>query len=111
MNTSLKKILLVTALMSGALLSGCVVAPVPYHRHYIGGVVTIAPPPLRVETIGVAPVPGYVWIDGYWSWTGSRHEWVAGRWEAPHPGYHWVAHHWYHERDGWHMAEGHWERR
>lgn len=110
MNTSLNKLALLAALISSIMLSGCVVEAVP-HRHYVGAVVTVAPPPLRVETIGVAPARGYVWIDGYWSWNGYRHDWVGGHWEAPHPGYRWVPHRWVHERDGWHLSEGHWDRR
>jgi hypothetical protein len=89
-------------------MSGCVV--VPAHRYYVGAVVTVAPPPPRREVIGVAPNRGYVWVGGYWQWTGARHDWVAGHWEAPRNGYHWVPHSWHHERDGWHLAEGHWER-
>lgn len=109
MNHSLTKLLLMLVMLSGLTLGGCVV--VPPHRVYVGGVVRVGPPPLRHEVIGVAPAPGYVWIDGYWSWTGNRHVWVAGQWVAPHPGYRWVPHRWYHERDGWHLAEGHWEHR
>jgi len=33
------------------------------------------------------PRPGYVWVDGYWHWTGVRYAWVAGRWEALTPSY------------------------
>jgi len=43
-------------------LAGCIV--VPDQRHYAGGVVMVAPPPPRVEVIGEAPTPGYVWVGG-----------------------------------------------
>jgi len=109
MSTLLKKISLAALLMTAFSLGACVV--VPAHRHYAGDVVAVAPPPPRVEIIGTAPSPGYVWIDGYWSWSGGRHEWVGGRWEAPHRGYRWVPHRWHHDRDGWRLHEGHWERR
>jgi WXXGXW repeat (2 copies) len=89
-------------------LPGCVVAP--DQAHYAGGVVMVAPPPPRVEVIGVAPTPGYVWIGGYWNWVGGRHEWVAGHWAAGRPGRHWVAHVWVRQGDGWRMRPGHWER-
>ena len=69
-------------------LPGCVV--VPDQGHYAGGVVMVAPPPTRVEVIGDAPSPGYVWIGGYWNWVGGRHEWVPGRWAPGRPGHHWV---------------------
>jgi len=47
-------------------LSACVI--VPDQRHYAGGVVLVAPPPPREEIVGVAPVPGQVWLSGYWGW-------------------------------------------
>ena len=89
-------------------LPACVV--VPDQGHYAGGVVMVAPPAPRVEVVGVAPYPGYVWIGGYWNWVGGRHEWVAGRWVAGRPGYHWVGHTWVRAGDGWRMHPGHWER-
>jgi hypothetical protein len=91
-------------------LGGCVVAVRPAPAYYVGGGVAVEPPPPRVEVYGVPPQPGYIWLGGYWNWTGSRHEWVAGHWERPHPGERWVPHRWVHERDGWHLSQGHWER-
>ncbi len=89
-------------------LSGCVV--VPDQGHYVGGVVMVAPPAPRVEVVGVAPSPGYVWIGGYWNWVGGRHVWVPGRWDRGRPGYHWEAHAWVREGDGWRMRPGRWVR-
>jgi hypothetical protein len=89
-------------------LAGCIV--VPDQRHYVNGVVMVAPPEPRVEVIGAPPTPGYVWLGGYWNWVGGRHEWVPGYWSAPHPGYHWVVHQWVRQGDGWRMRPGHWER-
>jgi len=89
-------------------LAGCVVAPAR-PGYTSGGYVAVAPPPAQVEVIGVAPAPGYVWIGGYWGWTGARHEWVGGHWEASRAGYHWVAHTWEREDRGWRMNPGHWE--
>ena len=111
MNCQIKSSLLIVMLISSIALTACVIVPAPAHRYFVGGVVTVAPPPIRREVIGVAPGRGYVWIDGYWSWDGYRHSWNAGRWEAPRPGYRWAPHHWYHQRDGWHLEEGHWARR
>lgn len=88
-------------------LSACVVAPTP---RYYGEPVVVGPPPPRVEVVGVAPAPGYVWIGGYWGWAGGRHEWVPGRWEAPRPGYRWVPHRWDHDGPGWRERHGYWER-
>jgi hypothetical protein len=89
-------------------LAACVI--VPDQSHTAGGIVMVAPPPPRVETIESAPAPGYVWLGGYWGWVGDRHEWVPGHWEAPRPGRHWVAHQWVREGDGWRLKPGHWAR-
>ncbi len=97
-----------SVLFAGMAVSGCVV--VPDQRHYAGGVVMLAPPAPRVEIIGAAPTPGYVWLGGYWAWVNGRHEWVAGHWSAPRPGRHWVAHAWVRQGDGWYLRGGRWER-
>lgn len=86
--------------------SACVVVP----ERYVGETVAIAPPSVRVETEGVAPGAGYVWIGGYWGWAGGRHEWMPGFWERPHPGYYWVPHTWVHVGGGWRLREGYWHR-
>jgi WXXGXW repeat (2 copies) len=88
--------------------AGCVVAP--DQRHYHDGVVMVSPPEPRVEVIGVAPTPGYVWFGGYWRWVGARHEWVPGYWAPGRAGYHWIGHTWVRSGDGWRMRPGHWER-
>ena len=99
---------LLAGLLLAAALDGCVV--VPDQRHYAGGLVMVAPPAPREEIIGIAPAAGYVWIGGYWSWVGNRHEWVGGHWERPRPGRIWVAHQWVRQGDGWVLRRGHWDR-
>jgi len=89
-------------------LSGCVVVPARGGYAY-EGVVAVEPPPVQEEYIGVAPVPGYVWLGGFWNWSGGRYVWTQGHWEAPRPGYRWVPHSWSREHDGWHAHPGHWE--
>jgi hypothetical protein len=42
-------------------------------------------PAARADTrfslhVGVAPGPGYVWQDGYYTRRGFSHVWVPGRW-------------------------------
>ncbi len=87
-------------------IGGCVVTP---PRAYVGGVVTIAPPPVRVEYYGPPPYPGYFWIGGYWRWGPGGYVWVPGHWAAPRPGYRWVPRHWVQDpRGGWHLAGGRW---
>jgi hypothetical protein len=96
------------ALAFSVALSACVV--VPARGYYVGSAVAVEPPPVRIETYGAAPYPGYIWAGGYWNWVGGRHEWVPGHWEAPRRGYRWEPHQWVHERDGWHLHGGHWVR-
>lgn len=95
--------------VGSTVLAGCVVAPAePY---YASQPVMMAPPPPPVEVVGVAPAPGYVWIEGFWGWSGRRHEWHPGHWEAPRPGYAWRPHEWRREGSYWRERRGHWERR
>jgi hypothetical protein len=78
-----------------ALTSGCVVAvrpaPVVYAPAPGEVVVTEEPPAPYAEVVGVAPGPGYLWIGGYYHWSGARWVWYAGHYERPpHPGAVWV---------------------
>jgi hypothetical protein len=41
------------------------------------------PPPPVVAYRPLAPGPGYVWVDGYHYWAGSRYTWRRGYWERP----------------------------
>jgi hypothetical protein len=112
--THITKSLLLASIAAATLLGGCVVrgtVAVPAPAVYVGGVVTVAPPPPQVEVIGVPPQPGFVWIGGYWNWVGGQHVWVPGRWMEPRPGYHWVAHSWVRVGGGWRLQEGYWARR
>jgi len=90
-----------TALLSVlALSSGCVVAvrPAPVATVYSTGpvypdapqeVVVDTAPPLY-EYVGVAPGPGFLWIGGYYHWSGARWVWYRGHYEhPPHPGARW----------------------
>lgn len=103
---------LVAALLAGAMLSGCIIAPArPYYGAYASDApVMVAPPQPRDEVIGLAPAVGLIWLAGYWRWMGSRHEWVGGHWEAQRPGQHWVPHQWQRDGAGWRLREGHWGR-
>lgn len=90
------------------LLGGCVVAP-GGHPSYYAEPVRYAPPPPRTEYPGYAPAEGYVWIAGFWNWTGSRHEWVQGHWDAPRAGHAWVPHRWEQDGEQWRQTGGRWE--
>lgn len=68
------------------------------------------PPPPRVETVVVAPGPGYVWVSGEWVWQG-RWVWSPGYWTVPPwPGCVWIHGSWYRGPRGWHYHRGHWRR-
>jgi hypothetical protein len=79
-----------------AMTAGCVVAvrPAPVGVVYSEPaevVVDTEPPPPLVETVGIAPGPGFFWIGGYYHWYGNRWGWVAGHYERPpHRGAVWV---------------------
>jgi hypothetical protein len=103
----IRNVAIVTAL--AASVSACVVYPA--RVAYVGPTVAVAPPAPIVETYGVAPYPGAVWIGGYWGWEGGRHVWRRGYWEHPRSGYYWAPHHWERVGGGWRMAPGHWVRR
>lgn len=71
-------------------------------------VVTQAPPPVPVETVVVAPAPGYVWVGGEWIWNG-RWVWSAGHWAyPPHVGAIWIGGSWGHSHHGWYHTPGCW---
>jgi hypothetical protein len=69
------------------LTSGCIVtarpAPVAYAEPAGEVYVDAAPPAPIVESVGVVPGPGFVWIGGYFHWYGNRWGWVAGHYARP----------------------------
>ena len=71
-------------------------------------VVTEAPPPPPVETVVIAPGPGYVWMEGEWVWNGGWF-WMGGHWGMPpYPHAVWVPGNWNRGPRGWHGTRGHW---
>ncbi len=59
-----------------------------------------APPAPMDEEVPEAPGPEYVWVNGYWTWTGGRYLWVRGHWGyRPYPGWVW-------SRSGWVLVDG-----
>ena len=70
---------ILTAVLAGTLfITGC--------AGYVGYYAPGPPPPVRVEAFGVAPGPGYAWVNGYWGYRGGGYAWVGGRWAVPPPG-------------------------
>ena len=71
-------------------------------------VVAQPPPPVPVETVIVAPGPGYVWVGGEWAWNAGWY-WVSGRWcSPPHPHAIWVGGYWGRGPHGYYRYSGHW---
>jgi hypothetical protein len=72
-------------------------------------VVVEGPPPPRYGVVGVAPRPGYVWVEGFWDLRGSRWEWAQGHWmRPPRARAAWVAPEWRHEGSRWRFHKGYW---
>ena len=69
---------------------------------------TPPPPPPADVVVGVAPGPGYVWVNGEWVWGGGGWYWRAGYWDVPvYPGGIWIGGYW----GRGHYYPGHWGRR
>ena len=74
----IRSLLLLAALAAGGAV-GC-------SRHYRAHIPPPPPPPpYAYRERGVAPGPGYVWVDGYWVFRGNHWHWVSGHWvRTPH---------------------------
>ena len=70
--------------------------------------VDAAPPPPREEVVPEARA-GYVWVPGYWGWSGSQHVWVNGQYVPERLHHHWVAANWEHRGSHWYFQDGRWE--
>lgn len=71
-------------------------------------VVMEGPPSPPVETVVVAPGPGYEWVGGEWVWNGGW-VWVGGHWSwPPYPRAVWVGGYWGRGPHGWYRRPGHW---
>jgi len=79
------------------IVSGCVVA----HPR-------VAPPQLRAEVVSAKPGPNFVWVAGYWKWSGGAYVWAPGHWVKAKPGKAWVAGHWERRGNHWVWRSGHW---
>jgi hypothetical protein len=74
-----------------------------------GTVVGYEPPAPIVEAIPVCPYPDYVWIGGFWGWSGLGWYWHAGYY-APRPfhGAAWISGGWGRAGGRWAWHAGHW---
>ena len=86
-------------MIAGTLMSACAG----------GAVVVEGPPPPRYGVVGVAPGPGFIWVEGFWDLRGSRWAWAPGRWvRPPRARTVWVAPEWRHEGSRWRFHKGYW---
>jgi hypothetical protein len=92
------------------LLSGVVAATLSLGACAGGGYYAYsAPPPARVEVRGIAPGPGYTWIDGYYAYRGNSYIWVPGSWvRPPRPRAVWVAPRWEQRNGRYYYHRGQW---
>ena len=96
-------LVLVSMLAMGA-TSGCA-ARTTYGAAYV----RVPPPPARVEVYGVAPGPGFVWVNGYWAWRGGGYAWAPGYWaRPPRPRARWVSGYWSYRHGGYRYRPGCW---
>ncbi|MCI4397650.1 MAG: YXWGXW repeat-containing protein [Acidobacteria bacterium] len=108
-----RAILLTTFLLSLMPLAGCVVEARPPRAVVAVAApavyVPVPPPAPVVEVIPACPGPRYVWVRGFYRWSGSAYVWVPGRWAVPpHSHARWVEPEWRHHQRGWFFVEGHW---
>jgi hypothetical protein len=101
----IKKTLFTLTLITAA----CMGASAPALAAPPGAWVDVAPPRPRAEAVP-APRRDYVWVPGYWNWTGRRHVWVPGTWMRERRGYVYGQPQWV-QRDGrWELHRGGWKR-
>jgi hypothetical protein len=75
-----------------------------------GYLVATAPPPHPVEVIVTAPSPRYVWVSGYYSYTGSTYVFIDGSYQIPPRGRtRYVQGQWQQTPKGYKRGKGHWK--
>jgi hypothetical protein len=75
----------------------------------VPGLVTMAPPPPRVEYVP-APQPGRVWVPGRWSWNDRAYAWRPGYWQRARADYDYAPGRWVAMNGGYRWVEGDWRR-
>ncbi|MGA2581867.1 MAG: YXWGXW repeat-containing protein [Tepidisphaeraceae bacterium] len=75
-------------------------------------IVNQPPPPIVVEEQRPdAPGLGYVWVDGYYGWSGQQYVWAPGRWEMPPSGFGiWIGPRYDRDQRGYRYTAGHWQQ-
>jgi hypothetical protein len=63
------------------------------------------------QVVSVRPRPGFVWVEGYWRWTGYEWSWVNGYWLRERPNYLYVQGRWDVNRGRHRWVSGYWKAR
>src|SRR5690606_5759385 len=61
------------------------------------------PPAPLVDARPPPPQPAYVWVSGYWRWSGVQFLWIPGYWAPPQAGYVVVHPRWSQRSGGWYF--------
>ena len=93
--------------LAGLVAGGAIAVPA-HARPVVGISIGIAPPPLRLERVGVRA--GRVWAPGYWRWNGRHHVWVSGYWVPARAGYRYVGAGWIRVGPDWRFRRARWVR-
>jgi hypothetical protein len=116
----MKRQLWLTALLVALGAAGCVVRARPVvgvsatvEGDYGTAYATVPPPSPLVEYRPPPPGYGYLWVDGFWDWTGYDWSWNVGYWASERPGYVYVrpqyvfdSGRWVYRRSYWNGPEG-----
>jgi hypothetical protein len=70
--------------------------------------VEAAPPPPQQEAVPEQRA-GFIWVPGYWGWSGSQHVWVNGQYVPARLHHHWVTARWEQRGPKWYFEDGRWE--
>jgi len=108
---------LVTAILGmGVLVMGCRHKEKEVRHEYENDVdvvyVAKPPPPLIVENRYACPSEQYVWVNGYWYWSGHKYVWRKGRWvRPPRHGEYWIEPRYEKHKRGYRYVPGHWDNK
>ena len=93
-------------------VTGAQYFPVYYNSNFQpipGGYIQQAPPGVQLESVGIAPYPGMVWVPGHQEWNGSQYTWRSGEWVYLPGGYTaFVPGKWQSNQYGWYWVNGYW---
>jgi hypothetical protein len=63
------------------------------------------------QTVAVRARAGFVWVEGYWRWTGYDWTWISGHWVRERPNYLYVQGRWELNRGRHRWVSGYWQPR